>query len=1312
MLQLPGIRPHSSQLFESSSWQWARPTSGAQTEPTARPRLGDGAGVGKRVAPVGDRGVPAGASQTDKNPTRPPDNQPPAAESNQLYTDFKNKLIKIPTKINGHDALTLVDCGASENFLDDRFARRASVPRTDHGGEGQLVKLGDGTYCRASQAADGVSIAINGFACYDGFQVMKLGNYDAILGMPWLTANNPVIDWRKRTIVLTRDGQRVTIDGTEGAIAGMRDGQRRVSLGAGEATKRTHDGQCTVGQRTSGELAETRGVQRTETDEARGELAETRDVQRTKTDGAGRPEGQVHERIVSLSQLERILERPGEAECFLVMIKEKTTASAVEGLDEPYARLVQEYSDVFPDELPAGLPPSRNVDYTIELEPGTVPPSRPPYRLSQEEMAEMKRQLDELLAKGFIRPSVSPYGAPVLFVKKKGGEFRMCVDYRMLNKSTIKNKYALPLPEELFDQVCGAKVFSSIDLRQGYHQIRIKEQDVHKTAFHTRYGHYEFRVLPFGLTNAPAVFMRLMNDVMRPLLDKCVVVFIDDILVYSSNHEEHQQHLRQVLERLREHRLYAKRSKCEFGKSSVTFLGHVLSADGIHTEPNKIRAIESWPAPANVEELRSFLGLASYYRRFIAGHAQITVPLTRLLKKDVPFTWGADEQTAFERLKKALITAPVLRSPDPDLPYVVTTDASDFAVGAVLSQDDGAGDRPVAFTSSTLSETRRRYAAYDKEMFAILEALRVWRPYLAGKPFTIVTDHAPLQYLQTQATLSPRQARWLDRLTEYQFTIVYKPGRLNTVADALSRRPAAAATEEANAISTVQAREDVLEQIRMGYERDAFFTGVKNILEGVEEGYEPRMRKTTKRFKLTRDGLLYEMRGSEPRLCIPADSKLRGQILHDHHDAAIAGHLGEEKTLASVKQRYFWPKMARDVLRYVKTCDSCQRNKPANRRPAGPLQPLPIPEGRWEDISMDFIVELPRTKQGYDAILVVVDRLTKRAHFIPTTTDMTAPGAARAFVDNIFRLHGLPRTIVSDRDPRFTSDFWKELFKILGVRLTPSTAYHPETDGQTERVNRTLGQVLRAYVGYRQDDWDQWLPMVEFAYNNAKQASTGLTPFYCDLGQHPLVPDSLLTTTEFSDITRVDATAGFLRRMAEILHEARGAIAEAQERQAYYANQHRREETFEEGEMVLLSTANITAAVDARRPSHKLNPRFIGPYRIAKVVSPTAYKLELPPTMKIHPVFHVSLLRKYQPNPEEFGERCQVPPPPVVINDQQEYEVERILDKRTRRRRTEYLVKWAGYELYDATWEPLDSLDNAQDAVRQFEQSFTETAQT
>jgi hypothetical protein len=585
---------------------------------------------------------------------------------------------------------------------------------------------------------------------------------------------------------------------------------------------------------------------------------------------------------------------------------------------------------VFPEELPAGLPPARNVDHAIELEPGAQPPFRAPYRLSHSEMEELKKQLGELLDKGFIQPSVSPYGAPVLFVQKKSGELRMCIDYRMLNKVTIRNKYPLPMPDDLFDQLHGAQVFSKIDLRSGYHQIRINGEDVYKTAFRTRYGHFEFRVLPFGLTNAPATFMRLMNDIMRPLLDKCVVVFLDDILVFSRSQEEHQEHLRQVLGILREHKLYARMSKCEFGKRSVEFLGHIVSAEGIHTEPSKIEKVKDWPTPTSIKELHSFLGMASYYRRFIKGHSKITAPLTHLLKKDVPFIWTNTEQQAFDTLKHALVTAPVMCTPRPDLPFTVTTDASDLAVGAVLSQDDGKGERPVAYTSSTLSAAQRKYATYDKEMFAILEAIRVWRPYLAGKPFTIVTDHAPLKYLQSQTTLSPRQARWVDRLSEYQFTIVYKPGRLNAVADALSRRPTG--TKETNAITAVDMQEKFFERIRKGYTNDSFFAGVKALLEGEKGLAKPKLYKYAKQFKLEANGLLYETRGTVPRLCIPADNHLRTELLHDHHDAPIFENFGEEKTMASIKQRYSWPRMNRDIKHYVKSCDACQRNKSSNRQ--------------------------------------------------------------------------------------------------------------------------------------------------------------------------------------------------------------------------------------------------------------------------------------------------------------------------------------------------------------------------------------------
>jgi hypothetical protein len=966
-----------------------------------------------------------------------------------------------------------------------------------------------------------------------------------------------------------------------------------------------------------------------------------------------------------------------------------------------YASVLKEFADVFPDDLPADLPPSRTVDFAIDLEPGHTPPSRPPYRLSRDELVELKEQLDELLAKGFIQPSVSPYGAPVLFVRKKEGTLRMCIDYRMLNSITIKNKYALPFVDELFDQLHGAKIFSKLDLRSGYHQIRVKDADVHKTAFHTRYGHYEFRVLPFGLTNAPATFMRLMNDVLRPLLDVCVVVFLDDILVYSKTPEEHAKHLRQVLELLRQHHLYAKASKCEFGADHVEFLGHIVGSDGIRTVPDKVEAVKSWPLPKTVSDVRSFLGLTGYYRRFVRDYAKFSLPLTNLTKKDVPFEIAGAPTIAFQELKSRLSSAPVLRTADPNLPFSITTDASDFAVGAVLEQEDAYGKRPVAFHSRTLNSAQRNWPTYDKEMFAIMEATRIWEIYLVGKKFDVYTDHMPLRYLRNQAKLPRRHADYLDWLSRFNFEIHYKPGRTNAAADALSRRTDSPAV---NTVVTTKPDTTWINRIRAGYGADVFFTGVKNLLEGVTSPHSSNARKLLRQFRLgADDGLIYEVRNREPRLCIPNDYALRTGILRERHDAPSAGHFGVEKTVTNIQRSYWWPGLRTEVNKYVTSCDNCQRNKPTHQSPAGLLQSLPVPQGRWEDISMDFIVQLPSTPRGHDAILVVVDRLTKRAHFIATKTAVSAPEVAQLFIDNIFRLHGLPKTIVSDRDPRFVGAFWRSLFQLLGVQLRPSTAFHPQSDGQTERTNRTLEQMLRHYVNYQQDDWDLRLAPAEFAYNNAEQSSTRMSPFFSDLGRHPRMADDLMVPHDYHDNTAVENTASFLNRMNRILQEAQEAIQLAQERQAFYANARRHEEGFQVGDMVWLSSANLITEADRGRPSRKLNARYIGPFRVARIVSPVAYRLDLPSTMRIHSVFHVSLLKRDKPSPSQFGERRPTRPPPDILDGQEEYEVEAIIAKRIRRDRVEYLVKWKGYHQSESTWQTRDDLANAQEILDAFE---------
>jgi hypothetical protein len=445
--------------------------------------------------------------------------------------------------------------------------------------------------------------------------------------------------------------------------------------------------------------------------------------------------------------------------------------------------VVREFLDVFPEEL-SGLPPERDVEFSIELKPGTAPVSRRSYRMPPNELAELKTQLQDLLEKGFIRPSSSPWGCPAIFVKKKDQTLRMCVDYRPLNEVTIKNKYPLPRIDLLFDQLVEAKVFSKIDLRSGYHQIRVRLEDIPKTAFTTRYGLYEYFVMSFELTNAPAHFTYLMNSVFMLELDKFVVVFIDDILIYSKSKEEHATHLRVVLTRLWEHKLYAKFSKCEFWLDRVPFLGHILSAEGVAVDPSKVKDILEWKPPTTVHLVRSFLGIVGYYRRFIPEFSKFSKPITELLKNNVKFNWTPECNEAFEKLKKFLTTAPVLAQPDIEKSFDVYCDASSTGIGCVLMQEG----RVIAYASRQLKRHEEHYPTHDLELVAVVHALKIWRHYLLGNTCHIYTDHKSLKYIFTQAELNMRQRRWLELIKDYDLEVHYHPGKANVVADALSRK--------------------------------------------------------------------------------------------------------------------------------------------------------------------------------------------------------------------------------------------------------------------------------------------------------------------------------------------------------------------------------------------------------------------------------------------------------------------------------------------------------------------------------------------
>ncbi|GKB77868.1 putative reverse transcriptase domain-containing protein [Tanacetum coccineum] len=445
--------------------------------------------------------------------------------------------------------------------------------------------------------------------------------------------------------------------------------------------------------------------------------------------------------------------------------------------------IVQDFPEVFPEDLP-GLPPTRQVEFQIDLVPGAAPVARAPYRLAPSEMKELSEQLKELSDKGFIRPSSSPWGAPVLFVKKKDGSFRMCIDYRELNKLTVKNRYPLPRIDDLFDQLQGSSVYSKIDLRSGYHQLRVREEDIPKTAFRTRYGHYEFQVMPFGLTNAPAVFMDLMNRVCKPYLDKFVIVFIDDILIYSKNKKEHEEHLKQILELLKKEELYAKFSKCEFWIPKVQFLGHVIDSEGIHVDPAKIESIKDWTSPKSPTEIRQFLGLAGYYRRFIEGFSKIAKPMTKLTQKKVKFEWGDKQEAAFQLLKQKLCSAPILALPEGSEDFIAYCDASKKGLGAVLMQRE----KVISYASRQLKIHEKNYTTHDLELGAVVFALKIWRHYLYGTKCTVYTDHKSLQHILDQKELNMRQRRWLELLSDYDCDIRFSHGEAKVVADALSRR--------------------------------------------------------------------------------------------------------------------------------------------------------------------------------------------------------------------------------------------------------------------------------------------------------------------------------------------------------------------------------------------------------------------------------------------------------------------------------------------------------------------------------------------
>jgi hypothetical protein len=681
---------------------------------------------------------------------------------------------------------------------------------------------------------------------------------------------------------------------------------------------------------------------------------------------------------------------------------------------------------------------------------------------------------------------------------------------------------------------------------------------------------------------------------------------LDEILIYSKSEEEHEQHLRMVLQILREHQLYAKLRKCSFYQKQIHYLGHIISKDGIVVDPEKIEAIRDWSTPKNVTGVRSFMGLVGYYRRFIEGFSKIAHPITSFQRKGVKFQWTLDCENSFQNLKQLLTSSPILRIANPNEEFIVCTDACKEGLGGVLTKNRFV----ICYESMKLKEHERHYVTHDLKLASIVHALRKWRHYLMENRSELRTDQNGLKYLFDHPNLNARQSRWLEFLSEYDFDIKHIEGKENKVVDALNKR-----VHELHATTISMYQSDLKDKISKVAKLDLHY---KELVAKLQQGI---LQQKIEEYKLDNDEILIY----KGRIYVPNSQELKKLILREMHNVPYAGHPGYQKTIAAVKSQYYWPGMKKQVVDFISICLECKKVKAEHRHPACFLQPLPIPKWKWEVVTMDFITKLPRTNKQHDSIMVVVDKLTKAAHFIPVKFTHKATNISDVDMKEIARLHGIPKTIVSHRDPKFTSKFWKGLFNGFGTNLNFSTTYHLESDGQTERVNQVIEDMFRMYVMDKPSKWEKYLHLVEFSYNNGYQASLKMSPFEALYGRKCNAPVSW-----DNPAYREVVGPNLLREMEEQMIKIKIKLNAAQDRQKSYVDKGRTHREFKVGDHVFLKVRANRSSLKLGNCS-KLATHYCGPFEILERIGPVAYTIALPASMSVHNVFHVSLLKKYIP---------------------------------------------------------------------------------
>ena len=1196
-----------------------------------------------------------------------------------------------------------LDCGATGKFIDQNYARVKGLKLEALKNPLRVYNV-DGTPNKRGTIRNYVdlNIEIHGQKRKERLLVTGLGKQKIILGFTWLRKTNPIIDWKKGTLEWREQDKEVAEQWSNRQTPKEERGERGETESVNRQTPKEHM-----------ECGETESV-KSDPNLAGGDLSS---IKNPKT-SAEEVLDEDDRKNYTMNPLDDgsiavlLEEEENEQEPIWINMKTTTSVEFHAKYDEKKEDLplkdqippeYHDYLSIFDEKEANRFPPSRKWDHKIDLKPGFEPKSFKAYNLTPEEQIEQDKFLKDNLEKGYIRPSDSPMASPLFFVAKKDDrpgdrKLRPCQDYRHLNDGTIKNAYPLPLISEIMDKLNGAKYFTKLDIRWGYNNVRIREGDEWKAAFKTNKGLFEPTVMFFGLCNSPATFQAMMDDTFADFIEKRImIVYMDDVLIFGKTKEQLEGNTKLVLERVRDADLYCKPKKCEFCKTKIEYLGMVIEEGKISMDPGKLNGIRDWPTPTTVKQIRAFLGFGNFYRRFIWHFSDLAKPLNDLLKKDRKFDWTEDCQKAFNDLKKRFTEEPVLMMPDHSKPFQIESDASKYATGAVLTQLDSNGDRhPVAFISKTLSPTERNYEIYDRELLAIIRALEEWRHYIQGSSHTTIvhSDHKNLTYYREAKKLNRRQARWSLYLSEFDLKLVHVPGHKMIQSDALSRRPDLCPDDDTDNENIVMLPDNMfVNLIDLGLQKRI---AESDDLDGnAAEALKLLLSQEPTPLTCDLNNWTLEQVNNQNVLFfqgknyIPRNTELRRDIVKSFHDHETAGHPGELGTYNAVRQHYWWPGLRTFVKNYVHGCGICQQFK-IDRSPSKPAY-VPTEGAKstrpFANCSMDLITDLPMV-EGYDSILVVVDQgLSKGVILLPCDKTLSSDDTAQLLLENLYKRFGLPDKIISDRGPQFASKAFVALLKLLGIKSALSTAYHPQTDGTTERVNQEIEAYLSIYCASHPEEWPKALHTLEFTHNNRRHADRQHTPFELMFGESPVAIPLSFENTKYPSIEERMTTLLRNREEALAAHElARSRIAD------------RRKSTFtpfKKGEQVWLDSRNIKTIYHK-----KMKPRREGPFTITEVLGPVTYRLKLPTTWRIHDVFHAALLRRYKEN-ETYGPNY-TEPSPELVEGEEVYEVETILNHRKRGRGYQYYVKWRGYPISDASWEPEHAFSDDGDTLTQY----------